>query len=129
MTVIPYSMSAPVRVLTALNGWFRQHGCSPSYREISLMAHVPPGRVRRYLEQLRDQGRLTYQRGVPRSIVMTDLFANASDAELELACRGRSWTIVKPPSSAIAIGQVYPVADGITSIEVSLLAAIDATIG
>ena len=88
-----WSTSATVRVCAALNEWFARYGRSPSYREIGAVARVAVSHVGGHLDRLQEEGVLTHQRGLPRSIVMMRRLANASDVELELECQGRGWTV------------------------------------
>ena len=99
--------SALVRVLETVRRYYRLNGYSPSYREIAILASVSIGRIHGYLDQLQAQGYLTHRGRESRSIALVDRFANASDVELEAACHGRNWTILKPPAAATAIGEAF----------------------
>ena len=97
-----WSTSAAVRVSAVLNEWFARYGRSPSYREIGAIARVAVSHVGGHLDRLQEEGVLTHQRGVARSIVMIRRLANVSDDEIELECRARRWAIARPSAEAAA---------------------------
>jgi DNA-binding transcriptional ArsR family regulator len=94
-------------VLKAIRQHFRETGCSPSYAEIGERTGLEPRHVRPHLEQLQDDGLLTYRRGVGRSIVLVDRMANLSDEEVERGVHGRGWTLVK--STLPLLADMFPI--------------------
>jgi SOS-response transcriptional repressor LexA len=114
--------SACHRVLTAIRQYRREHGCSPSLGEIARRTRVRRQHVGRYLASLQADGYLIYDRAAVETIKLADPAANLSDLDLELACHGRGWTVVK--SRAPAIVEAYPIETAPQGWEVDLLAGL-----
>lgn len=108
--------SAVAKVLTMLNTWYRHRSFAPSYREIASLAGVSISRIRGYLDILQGMGHLTHTPGVDRSTQMADRCANICDDELERACHGRNWTIIKHPVGD-ALGLAFPLAPALPFVE------------
>jgi repressor LexA len=62
-------MTRQGQILQVIERYIAVHGCSPSNREIAEAAGLKsPSTVLRYLRQLKADGYLTYQPGVPRTV-------------------------------------------------------------
>ncbi|HEY2241969.1 MAG TPA: helix-turn-helix domain-containing protein [Streptosporangiaceae bacterium] len=62
-------MTRQGQILQVIERYVATHGCSPSNREIAAAAGLrSPSTVLRYLRQLKADGYLTYQPGVPRTV-------------------------------------------------------------
>ena len=99
--------SACHRVLTAIRQYRREHGCSPSLGEIARRTLVRRQHVGRYLASLQADGYLIYDRAAVETIKLADPAANLSDLDLELACHGRGWTVIR--SAAPSVADSFPV--------------------
>ncbi len=115
--------SACHRVLTAIRQYRREHGCSPSLGEIARRTLVRRQHVGRYLASLQADGYLIYDRAAVETIKLADPAANLSDLDLELACHGRGWTVIK--STMPAIGDAYPVDTTVPNWELPLIVRLD----
>ena len=62
-------MTRQGQILQVIENYIAVHGCSPSNREIAAAAGLKsPSTVLRYLKQLKADGYVTYQPGVPRTV-------------------------------------------------------------
>lgn len=62
-------MTRQRQILQVIEQYIAVHGCSPSNREIAAAAGLKsPSTVLRHLKQLKADGDLTYQPGVPRTV-------------------------------------------------------------
>src|ERR1700749_3548684 len=62
-------MTRQGEILQVIERYIAVHGCSPSSREIAAAAGLKsPSSVQRHLQQLKADGYVTYQPGVPRTV-------------------------------------------------------------
>ena len=62
-------MTRPGQILQVIERYIARHGCSPSNREIAAAAGLKSASsVLRHLQQLRADGYVSYQPGVPRTV-------------------------------------------------------------
>lgn len=62
-------MTRQGQILRVIERYIADHGCSPSSREIAAAAGLKsPSTALRYLKQLKADGYVTYQPGVPRTV-------------------------------------------------------------
>src|ERR1700761_9476696 len=62
-------MTRQGEILRVIERYIADHGCSPSSREIAAAAGLKsPSTALRYLKQLKADGYVTYQPGVPRTV-------------------------------------------------------------
>jgi repressor LexA len=81
-------MTRQGQILQVIERYIAVHGCSPSNREIAAAAGLrSPSTVLRYLKQLKADGYLTYQPGVPRTVRVLPRPRPAADDEQVLDIR------------------------------------------
>jgi SOS-response transcriptional repressor LexA len=81
-------MTRQGQILQVIERYIAVHGCSPSNREIAAGAGLKsPSTVLRYLKQLKADGYLTYQPGVPRTVRVLPRPRLAADDEQLLDTR------------------------------------------
>lgn len=68
----PHNQAQEAAVYAFIVNYIRQHGYSPSLREISRGCFMSQANVMRYLDRLEAQGRITRQPGRARSITLLD---------------------------------------------------------
>jgi SOS-response transcriptional repressor LexA len=81
-------MTRQGQILQVIERYIAVHGCSPSNREIAAGAGLKsPSTVLRYLKQLKADGYLTYQPGVPRTVRILPAPRRPADDEQVLDAR------------------------------------------
>ncbi|HEY2520111.1 MAG TPA: hypothetical protein VGJ19_08375 [Streptosporangiaceae bacterium] len=81
-------MTRQGQILQAIEHYIALHGCSPSNREIAAAAGLKsPSTVLRHLKQLKADGYLTYQPGVPRTVRVLPRPRRAAEDEQILDAR------------------------------------------
>ena len=58
------------KIIQNISEYVTQKGFSPSIRELALSCNMPTTTLHSYLKKLQDEGVLTMQQGVARSIVL-----------------------------------------------------------
>jgi repressor LexA len=90
-------MTRQRQILQVIERYIAVHGCSPSSREIAAAAGLKsPSTVLRHLRQLKADGYVTYQSGVPRTVrvlrpsqIEQVLDARDRDKVVWVPCRGQ----------------------------------------
>jgi repressor LexA len=81
-------MTRQGQILQVIENYIAVHGCSPSNREIAAAAGLKsPSTVLRHLKQLKADGYVTYQPGVPRTVRVLPRPRRAAEAEQILDAR------------------------------------------
>ena len=81
-------MTRQGQILQVIERYIAVHGCSPSNREIAAAAGLKsPSTVLRYLKQLKADGYVTYQPGVPRTVRVLPRPRRAAEDEQILDAR------------------------------------------